>query len=91
VLSQARTVVANSTGPLHLAVAVGTQVVGLYPGVRIMSPVRWGPVGEGHVVIQPAGELSDSDGEPPDMRSITVEQVVMATKDVYDNAAVRST
>ena len=54
VLSQASTVVANSTGPLHLAVAVGTRVVGLYPSKKAMSPVRWGPLGEGHRLITPA-------------------------------------
>jgi heptosyltransferase III len=53
VLSLASTVVANSTGPLHLAVAVGTKVVGLYPSKVIMSPLRWGPLGPGHQVIQP--------------------------------------
>ncbi len=53
VLSLSDVVVANSTGPLHLAVAVGTRVVGLYPGKRIMSPVRWGPIGEHHRVMQP--------------------------------------
>jgi heptosyltransferase III len=36
-------VVANSTGPLHLAVAVGTPVVGLYSQIVPMSPRRWGP------------------------------------------------
>ena len=52
-LSLASLVVANSTGPLHLAVAVGTRVLGLYPGKKVMSPVRWGPMGETHAVIQP--------------------------------------
>ncbi|RME26563.1 MAG: lipopolysaccharide heptosyltransferase family protein [Candidatus Zixiibacteriota bacterium] len=55
-LSLASTVVANSTGPLHLAVAVGTPVVGLYPSRRIMSPRRWGPLGEHNQVIQPDRE-----------------------------------
>lgn len=53
VLSQASTVVANSTGPLHLAAAVGTRVIGLYPGKKVMSPKRWGPLGNGHVMILP--------------------------------------
>jgi ADP-heptose:LPS heptosyltransferase len=35
---------ANSTGPLHLAAAVGTPVVGFYPPIRVMSPERWGPL-----------------------------------------------
>jgi len=56
VLSLARLVIANSTGPLHLSVAVGTQVAGLYPSKKAMSPVRWGPLGEKDRVIQPPGE-----------------------------------
>ena len=42
------TMVSNSTGPLHLAAAVGTKVVGLYPAAEVNSPVRWGPWGPGH-------------------------------------------
>ena len=41
-LSLADIVIANSTGPLHLATAVGTKVIGLYPNTHAMSPVRWG-------------------------------------------------
>ncbi len=53
VLSLAEIVVANSTGPLHLAAAVDTKVVGLYPSRKAMSPVRWGPMGRKGKVIQP--------------------------------------
>jgi heptosyltransferase-3 len=35
--------VGHSTGPLHLAVAVGTPVVGLYPQLTAMNARRWGP------------------------------------------------
>ena len=35
--------IGNSTGPIHLAAAVGTFVVGLYSPVKEQSPVRWGP------------------------------------------------
>jgi ADP-heptose:LPS heptosyltransferase len=42
------TVISNSTGTLHLAAAVGTKVVGIYPAATINSPVRWGPYGPGH-------------------------------------------
>ncbi|MEA1981790.1 MAG: glycosyltransferase family 9 protein [candidate division Zixibacteria bacterium] len=53
VLSLAKVVVANSTGPLHLAAALNTKVVGLYPSRKLMSPVRWGPIGDNHKVIMP--------------------------------------
>ena len=77
VLSQARVVVANSTGPLHLATAVGTRVVGLYPSRKIMSPRRWGPVGEDHVVMQPEGVVCHCPAQNCRcMESISVERVM---------------
>ena len=36
-------VVAPSTGPLHLAVALGKSVVSFFPPVRVQSAIRWGP------------------------------------------------
>ena len=47
--------VAGSTGPLHLAAAQGTPVLGLYPPLRAMSPLRWGPRGSRRAVLSPAG------------------------------------
>ncbi len=42
-MSWASLVVAPSTGPLHLAVALGKRVVCFYPPIRVQSAVRWGP------------------------------------------------
>lgn len=42
-IRRAKIFIANSTGPLHLAVAIGTPVVGLYPQHTAMSATRWGP------------------------------------------------
>lgn len=39
----AQVVVAPSTGPLHLAVALNIPVVTFYPPIRVQSAVRWGP------------------------------------------------
>jgi lipopolysaccharide heptosyltransferase II len=36
-------VVAPSTGPLHVAVALGKPVVSFYPPIRVQSALRWGP------------------------------------------------
>lgn len=36
-------VVAPSTGPLHIAVALGKPVVTFYPPIRVQSAIRWGP------------------------------------------------
>jgi ADP-heptose:LPS heptosyltransferase len=43
-LSKAKLFLGNSTGPIHIAAAVGTFVVGLYSPVRVESPLRWGPL-----------------------------------------------
>ena len=92
VLSLATVVVANSTGPLHLAVAVGTRVVGLYPGRQIMSPVRWGPIGAGHRVLQPEVEQCRCpEGRCRCMETITVEQVAEAAETVYDDVIGKQT
>ena len=57
ILKECDTLVANSTGPLHLAAAVGTKVIGIYPAAAGMSPVRWGPFGPGHKVFSPPAEI----------------------------------
>ncbi len=36
-------VVAPSTGPLHIAVAMNKPVVTFYPPIRVQSAIRWGP------------------------------------------------
>ena len=61
-LAHARVAVAPSTGPLHLASAVGTRVVGVYSSVRVHHPRRWGVWGrtsEDAVMCVP--EVSEAD------------------------------
>ncbi len=38
-------IVAVSTGPLHIAAALNKNVIGIYPPIKPMHPVRWAPVG----------------------------------------------
>jgi len=45
--------ISNSTGPLHLASALGIPVIGLYPPVRDCLPVRWGPYNHPEMAITP--------------------------------------
>jgi lipopolysaccharide heptosyltransferase II len=42
-LDCATVVVAPSTGPLHVAVALKKPVVTFYPPIRVQSAIRWGP------------------------------------------------
>ncbi len=52
-LSAARLVVSNSTGPLHLATAVGPKALGIFCPVAPCLPRRWGPYGPGHRALLP--------------------------------------
>jgi heptosyltransferase III len=70
--------VSNSTGPLHLAVAVGVPTVSVYSPVATCHPRRWGPYPawvEGDkkhgVAVAPDNGL-----EQADMRAVTVDEVL---------------
>ncbi len=65
----AQVVIAPSTGPLHLAAAVGARVIGLYPNTPVQSAKRWGPY-----LAEKSLTLSPPDGSD-DMSKITVNQV----------------
>ena len=56
-LAAADGTVAGSTGPLHLAAALGRHALGLYPPIRPMHPGRWGPLGPhaGYLVFDRPG------------------------------------
>ncbi len=44
--------IAASTGPLHLAAALGKLAIGIYPPIKPMHPGRWAPLGKNaHFVV----------------------------------------
>lgn len=80
-LGEADLVVSNSTGPLHLAVAVGTKVIGFYCRIRACAPERWGPYGHPDSVLTPEVQPCErcTGARCPDwdcMSSISVEQAL---------------
>ncbi len=79
-LERASLFIANSTGPLHLANALGTPVIGLYPPVRPMSAARWGPYGGRSVSLSGTGpdncDRCVGSGHCACMLSIPINQVV---------------
>lgn len=51
-LARCRLLISNDSGPVHVAAAVGTPVVDIFGrNQRGLSPMRWGPLGEGHVIL----------------------------------------
>ncbi|HVB08643.1 MAG TPA: glycosyltransferase family 9 protein [Candidatus Acidoferrales bacterium] len=78
-LRRAKFIVAADTGPLHLASALGTPVIGLYGPT---DPARNGPFSKRDVIVRNASPEETTyrrDRSPaPSMLSITVEQVLDA-------------
>lgn len=74
VLAQARSVIAPSTGVIHLAASLGTPAVGLYSPRKVEHPTRWGPRGLRTAYLVPPVQTNE-DFAPEVMREITVEQV----------------
>ncbi len=52
VIAESHAVVSLSTGPMHLAAALGVPTVSIFDPRRNMSPTRWQPLGTG-VVLKP--------------------------------------
>jgi len=60
-IKKAELFLGNSTGPIHIAAAVGTYVVGLYSPVKVESAVRWGPLTDKKKIFQPESDKKDID------------------------------
>jgi len=43
IIKNSTVVIAPSTGPLHLAAALGARVIGFYPPIQVQRKLRWGP------------------------------------------------
>jgi ADP-heptose:LPS heptosyltransferase len=52
-VSKAELFISNSTGPLHIAAAVHTPVIGIYPNNKPMTPVRWAPLTDKKIILTP--------------------------------------
>jgi lipopolysaccharide heptosyltransferase I len=87
-LKEAELVVGNDSGPMHMAAAVGTPVVGLYGPT---SPERTGPYGKKHTVLTSDLPCSpcfrrDCKLSAACMESISVDSVLEACKRYLDEA-----
>jgi heptosyltransferase-3 len=51
--------VANSTGTLHIAAAVGTPVIGFFPQQPSLSAKRWGPYASKRMLFTPLDQPAD--------------------------------
>ncbi len=91
-LERASLFIANSTGPLHLANALGTPVIGLYPPIRAMSAARWGPYGGRSVSLSGTGpdncDRCERSGHCACMLSIQINQVMDAATELLKTSSL---
>ncbi|MBI5326169.1 MAG: glycosyltransferase family 9 protein [Ignavibacteriae bacterium] len=73
-ISDAKLLIANSTGVLHIASALGIPVLGLYPNSAHLSAKRWGPYSMNSKVVSPP--KSDNKQSNDNMELIPIEDVV---------------
>lgn len=71
--------VAASTGPLHIAAALGKCAIGLFSDKRPIHPGRWGPVGvRARAITATDAELKENPGSP--IEAISAQRVAEAVK-----------
>ena len=70
--------VAASTGPLHIAAALGKRAIGIYAPMRPIFPQRWAPIGKNadYLVLDKQCEACRKTMDCECIRSIRPEAVV---------------
>jgi heptosyltransferase III len=70
--------VAASTGPLHIAAALGKRAIGIYAPMRPIFPQRWAPLGKNatYLVLDKKCDACRKSGDCECIRAIIAEQVV---------------
>lgn len=79
--------IANSTGPLHIAAALGKYVIGFYPKIAQCSPARWGPYSVKSKVFTPSLQCSNCTREQCEqldcMNTIPVSEIFAEIEKIY--------
>ena len=78
-INKADGLVAASTGPLHIAAALGKVAVGLYAPMRPIHPGRWAPLGPraGYLVLDKQCRLCRHDSRCACIESINPMDVLL--------------
>lgn len=84
--------VSNSTGPIHIAAALGKYTIGFYPKILACSPQRWGPYTAKKVIFSPQIECSNCTREQCErlscMSSINIDEVFNSISKIYKSIHV---
>lgn len=85
-INNAEILIANSTGPIHIAAALGKYVIGFYPKITQCSAERWGPYTPKASIFNPSISCGNCTREQCAslncMNSIETEDVVNSIKNI---------
>ena len=85
-INKCNVMVANSTGPIHIAAALGKNVIGFYPKFTAASEKRWGPYTNKKNIFSPTIDCADCTRKQCEklncMDSIQTKDVVEAVKGI---------
>ncbi|MDZ7623520.1 MAG: glycosyltransferase family 9 protein [Ignavibacteriaceae bacterium] len=85
-INKADLFISNSTGPMHIAAALGVHVIGFFPKILSCSQKRWGPYTEKRTIFIPTIDCSNCNREQCEkldcMNSIDIGRVFDETKTV---------
>lgn len=85
-LNNADLLLANSTGPIHIAAALGKYVIGFYPKIAACSQKRWGPYTDKKVIFSPLIDCRDCSPKQclklNCMDSISPDEVIESAKNI---------
>jgi ADP-heptose:LPS heptosyltransferase len=88
-ISKSYLLVANSTGPIHIAAALGKQTFGFYPKIKSCSAQRWGPYTDKRFVYEPELDCKECNREQCErlncMNFINITNVINDIKNFLDN------
>lgn len=78
-INKSELLIANSTGPIHIAAALNKNVVGFYPKVKECSVERWGPYTNNKIIFSPTIDCNNCTREQCEkldcMNSINIDDV----------------
>ena len=87
-INQCDMMIANSTGPIHIAAALGKNVIGFYPKFTAASAKRWGPYTNKKNIFSPEIDCSECTRKQCEklncMDSIRSGKVIQAVKIILD-------
>lgn len=85
-INEASIFISNSTGPMHIAAALGVHVIGFFPKILACSQKRWGPYTEKKTLFVPTIDCSNCTREQCEklncMNRIDIGKVFDETKTV---------